>query len=84
MYGRSSLFSNLITKARERVKGFYSLENSKPEKAREDVEWLLIDSRFMYGGVDLAVCLLSLFNSFTNININRKRSMIVNNPLAPH
>ena len=54
MYGRSALISNVITKARERVRGFYSLSGAS-DKVREDVEWLLTDSRFMYGDINVEV-----------------------------
>jgi hypothetical protein len=54
MYGRSALISSVISKARERVRGFYGL-NGTADKIRGDVEWLLTDSKFMYGGVNLEV-----------------------------
>lgn len=54
MYGRSALISNVITKARERVRGFYGLSGTV-DKIREDVEWLLTDSKFMYADIDLEV-----------------------------
>ena len=55
MYGRMALISNLITKARDRVHGFYGLNSSNARKTSEDVEWLLIDLKFMYGNIDLQV-----------------------------
>jgi Domain of unknown function (DUF6532) len=54
MYGRSALISSLITKARERVRGFYGLSGTS-DKIREDVEWLLRDSKFMYADINLEV-----------------------------
>jgi len=54
MYGRSALISNLITKARDRVRGFYGL-NGTCDKIKEDVEWLLTDSKFMYGDINIEV-----------------------------
>jgi Domain of unknown function (DUF6532) len=54
MYGRSALLSSVIGKARERVRGFYGLSGAS-DKIREDVEWLLTESRFMYGDISLEV-----------------------------
>lgn len=54
MYGRSALISSVITKARDRVRGFYGLSGTS-EKVREDVEWLLTDSKFMYGDINVEV-----------------------------
>lgn len=54
MYGRSALISSVITKARERVRGFYGLSGTS-DKIREDVEWLLMDSKFMYADINLEV-----------------------------
>jgi hypothetical protein len=54
MYGRSALISSVITKARERVRGFYGLSGTS-DKIRGDVEWLLTDSKFMYGDINLEV-----------------------------
>jgi hypothetical protein len=54
MYGRSALLSSVIGKARERVRGFYGLSGTA-DKIREHVEWLLTDSRFMYGDVSVEV-----------------------------
>lgn len=55
MYGRTALISNLVSKARDRVRGFYGLHKSNAKKTKDDVEWLLIESRFMYGNIDLQV-----------------------------
>jgi Domain of unknown function (DUF6532) len=54
MYGRSALISNIINKARERVRGFYGISGTS-DKIREDIEWLLTDSKFMYGDISLEV-----------------------------
>lgn len=54
MYGRSALISNVVTKARERVRGFYGFSGTA-DKIREDVEWLLTDSKFMYAHVNVEV-----------------------------
>jgi hypothetical protein len=54
MYGRSALMSSIITKARERIRGFYGLSGTS-DKIRGDVEWLLTDSKFMYGDINLEV-----------------------------
>jgi hypothetical protein len=54
MYGRSALLSSVVIKARERVRGFYGLSGTS-DKIRGDVEWLLTDSKFMYGDINLEV-----------------------------
>jgi Domain of unknown function (DUF6532) len=54
MYGRSALISNVINKARERVRGFYGISGTS-DKIREDVEWLLTDSKFMYCDIKIEV-----------------------------
>lgn len=54
MYRRSALISSVITRACERVSGFYGLSRT-PDKIREDVEWLLTDSKFMYGDINVKV-----------------------------
>ena len=54
LYGRTGILSNVITKAREKVRGFYGL-NGKVEIVRDGVEWLLKESHFMYGDVDFQV-----------------------------
>ena len=54
MYGRSALISNVINKARERVRGFYGISGTS-DKIRDDVEWLLTDSKFMYGDINIEV-----------------------------
>ena len=54
MYGRTQFISTLITKARDKVRGFYHLVGM-PDKVRENVQWLLAQSRFMYDDIDLEV-----------------------------
>jgi hypothetical protein len=54
MYGRTQFISSLITKARDKVRGFYQLMGSA-DQVREDVKWLLTQSRFMYAEIDLDV-----------------------------
>jgi hypothetical protein len=54
MYGRTALLSGIISKARERVRAFYGLSGSH-QQVRENVEWLLAESKFLYGEVDLSV-----------------------------
>jgi hypothetical protein len=61
MYGRTQFLSNLITKAREKVRGFYHLMGTV-DKVRDDIQWLLTESHFMYGDINIEVCeLFSLF-----------------------
>lgn len=54
MYWRSALIRSVISKARERVRGLNGL-NGSSDKIRGDVEWLLTDSKFMYGDINLEV-----------------------------
>jgi hypothetical protein len=54
MYGRTQFISSLITKARDKVRGFYQLMGSA-DQVREDVKWLLTQSRFMYAEIDIDV-----------------------------
>jgi len=65
MYGRSALISSVITKARERVRGFYGLSGTS-DKIKEEVEWLLTDSKFMYGDINLEVWTWILSGQGTN------------------
>lgn len=84
MYGRTALISNLITKARDRVRGFYSLKKSNATK--DDVDWLLSESRFMYGGIDLQVFVYNVFEATCQLIILimmfRVESTIPSNLLA--
>lgn len=54
MYGRTQFISSLITKARDKVRGFYQLVGTA-DHVREDVKWLLTQSRFMYAEIDIDV-----------------------------
>ena len=54
MYGRSALISSIISKARERIREFYGISGTS-DKIRDDVEWLLMDSKFMYGDINVEV-----------------------------
>jgi len=56
MYGRMQFISMLITKAREKVQGFYHLMGT-PDKVRDNVKWLLTQSRFMYDDINLEICM---------------------------
>ena len=77
MYGRSALISNIITRARERVRGL----NGTSDKIRADVEWLLAESRFMYG--DIVIEVWTTFHSDQPTNpLSRSILMIVKNHLA--
>jgi hypothetical protein len=57
LYGRNALISNIITKAREKVKSFYNFGNDV-SKVKHSVEWLIQDVRFMFGKVDIEVCFI--------------------------
>lgn len=54
MYGRTQFISSLITKARDKVRGFYHLVGTV-NQVRDDVKSLLTQSRFMYDDIDLEV-----------------------------
>ena len=54
MYGRTQFISTLITKAQEKVCRFYHLMGAA-DKVRDDVKWLLTQSRFMDDDIDLEV-----------------------------
>ena len=80
MYRRSALISNIITRARERVRGLNGL-NGTSDKIRADVEWLLAESRFMYG--DIVIEVWTTFHSDQPTNpLSRSILMIVKNHLA--
>lgn len=83
MYGRSHLFSSIIGKARVKVTSFFSLRSSEFNKTKEIVEWLLIKSRFMYGGISVEVLLFFFyfFYPLLTYNIYRGRSIIDKNHL---
>ena len=56
---------DIIKAARERVPGFYKLsisqgnDASARETVKNNVEWLLHDSHFLFGEVSLTVCFIS-------------------------
>ncbi|PPR06462.1 hypothetical protein CVT26_006458 [Gymnopilus dilepis] len=52
LYGRTGLISSIISKARDKVRSFYGLAGD-PDAVKKDVEWLLKDSHFLYGGINL-------------------------------
>ena len=54
MYGRNAIMNSIITKARVKVEGHYQLSGSL-QKIKDNVEWLLTDAVFMYGGIQLQV-----------------------------
>ena len=54
MYGRTQFISSLIMKAHDKVRGFYQLVGTA-DHVREDVKWLLTQSRFMYAEIDIDV-----------------------------
>lgn len=67
MYGRTQFISSLITKARDKVRGFYHLMGSA-DQVREHVKWLLTQSRFMYDDIDLEVKIRILLWSSINFS----------------
>jgi uncharacterized protein DUF6532 len=60
MYGRTQFISSLITKARDKVRGFYHLMGTV-DQVREKVRWLLEQSRFMYDNIDVEVRIEIIF-----------------------
>ena len=68
MYGRSALISSVIAKAHDRVQGFYGLSRTS-EKVREDVVWLLTDSKFMYGDINVEVWTWFFSSQFTECSL---------------
>lgn len=63
LYGRTQFISSLITKAHDKVPGFYNLTGTA-DQVRESVKWLLTQSRFMYADLDVAVRFLILLDFF--------------------
>jgi hypothetical protein len=47
-----ALISNMITKARDKVKAFYGFANDQG-KVKTAVEWLMEDGHFVFGTVDI-------------------------------
>lgn len=68
LYGRTQFISSLITKARDKVRGFYHLMGSA-DQVRENVKWLLTQSRFMYDDIDLEVRIGVLLGKFINLSL---------------
>jgi len=62
MYGRTQLIGNIISKAREKVKGHYGLKGDA-EKISSDVKWLLEKAHFVFGDLNVEVC----FNFISNL-----------------
>lgn len=58
LYGCTGLISSIISKARDKVRAFYGLSGD-PDVIKKDVEWLLKDSHFVYGGINLKVQICS-------------------------
>ncbi|KAF8958396.1 hypothetical protein BDZ97DRAFT_1762163 [Flammula alnicola] len=51
-HGRAALISSIVIKACDHVQGFYGL-NSPSDKVQKHIIWLLTESHFMYGGINL-------------------------------
>jgi hypothetical protein len=49
-----ALISNVITKARDKIKSFYGFSENVAE-VKQAVEWLIEDSHFIFGSVDIKV-----------------------------
>lgn len=47
------------------MRAYYGLSGD-PDVIKKDVEWLLKDSHFVYGGIDLKVCILFLFDNIAH------------------
>ena len=60
-YGRGTFLSTLITKAQAGVSAVYNLTGGKmtPADTETRVRWLKERSHFMYGDLDVEVCVLS-------------------------
>jgi hypothetical protein len=54
--------NSIISKARIKVEGHYQLSGGL-QKIKGDVDWLLKDAAFMYGGINLQVLVLLNFNA---------------------
>jgi hypothetical protein len=63
LYARSSLMSEIGSKARTEVKSFFSFKGT-PEEITETVKWLALDGNFTFGNVDCKVSLLLFFFLF--------------------
>lgn len=60
MYGRNAIINSIISKARVKVEGHYQLSGGL-QKIKGDVEWLIKDAAFMYGGIKLQVPIVIIF-----------------------
>jgi len=49
-----ALISSVITKARDKIKSFYGFSENVAE-VKQAVEWLIEDSHFIFGSVDIKV-----------------------------
>src|SRR5271156_150610 len=82
MYGRTQLISTPVTKARDKVRGFYRLVGT-PDKVRGHVQWLLAQSRFMFDEVDVEVRIGICYSQSTNLFQCRSVPTINKNHLGP-
>ncbi|KAF8906949.1 hypothetical protein CPB84DRAFT_1844084 [Gymnopilus junonius] len=53
LYGKTVLFNTIITKARQRVAGYFHLTVGSVEEIKDKVTWLLTKSNFFYGDLDV-------------------------------
>jgi len=49
-----ALISSVITKTRDKIKSFYEFSENAAE-VKQAVEWLIKDSHFIFGSVDIKV-----------------------------
>ncbi|KAF8168382.1 hypothetical protein B0H34DRAFT_793001 [Crassisporium funariophilum] len=52
MYGRNAMFNSIVSKAQSTVEAHHKLGGTL-DKVKSDVDWLLEDTNFMYGNIDL-------------------------------
>jgi hypothetical protein len=72
LYGRTALISNVIAKARDKVKSFYGFSDRVAE-VKAAVEWLIQDAHFIFGSVDVKV-LISNRVSFISLKVLYQKS----------
>ena len=61
-YGKTVLFNSVVTKARQRIAGYFGLQSGPVPDIQAKVEWLLTASCFIYGDLDVKVgCMLSFY-----------------------
>ncbi|KAF8870514.1 hypothetical protein CPB84DRAFT_1855527 [Gymnopilus junonius] len=53
LYGKTVLFNTIITKARQRIAGYFHLMVGSVEEIKDKVTWLLTKSNFFYGDLDV-------------------------------